>query len=196
MTDPSERRLHVAEVVAGEELTGVPSWLWDGRSLPVPVEVIADSHYGLRVEEVQGLATRLGPPDTIHLSGLLYPVQRVILIDAEEAARAPGRRRFSIAHELGHWVLHCKDASAEAIWCEDPAVDSGPAGEASRSLADPVRELEANAFAAAVLMPSDLLLAEDRPESEDEEYRLAGRLGVSREALLRRYETLGHSGHG
>ncbi len=196
MTDPSELRVRVAEVVAGDELAGVPSWLWDGRSLPVPVEVIADSHYGLRVEEVPGLASRLGPPDTIHLSGLLDPVQRVILIDAEEAARAPGRRRFSIAHELGHWVLHCKDASAETFWCEDSNVDSGPPGEASRPLADPVRELEANAFAAAVLMPSDLLLAQERPRGEDEEYRLAGRLGVSREALLRRYETLDRSGRG
>ncbi len=41
-----------------------------------------------------------------HISGLLFPRRREIWVDEREAARAPARRRFTIGHELGHWVLH------------------------------------------------------------------------------------------
>ncbi|MDQ2761292.1 MAG: ImmA/IrrE family metallo-endopeptidase [Actinomycetota bacterium] len=186
----SASRERAAERVAREELARVPDWLWDGRTLPVPVETIADSHYRLLVEEVSGLATRLDPADPIHVSGLLYPSQRLILIDAEEAARAPGRRRFSIAHELGHWILHCAATHAEAIWCEDSLSASAITDETARLRATRTQEIEANAFAAAVLMPRELFLADPRPDGENEEYRLARRFGVSRDALRRRYETL------
>ena len=32
-------------------LEQVPSWIWDGESLPVPVEEIADTCYGLLVRD-------------------------------------------------------------------------------------------------------------------------------------------------
>ena len=41
-----------------------------------------------------------------HVSGVLLRARGRILVDALEAARAPGRKRFTIAHELGHLVLH------------------------------------------------------------------------------------------
>lgn len=187
----AEARARAAEGVAREELARVPDWLWDGGALPVPLEAIVDSHYGLLVEEVSGLATRPGSADAVHVSGILYPSDRVIAIDAEEAARAPGRRRFSIAHELGHWIMHCGGRPAEAVCGERSSSDLVSAID--RALAARLREVEANAFAAAVLMPRELLLAHDRPRGEDEEYLLAGRLGVSRDALIRRYQTLERS---
>ena len=170
MTDAWERVL-AAEAAAREQLARVPTWLWDGQTLPVPVETIADSHYGLLVEEAPALATRVPLAGGVHLSGLLYPQDRVILIDADEAARAPGRRRFTITHELGHWVLHCTDTTAGAVWCRDATVASQPADEPAALLAYPTQELEANAFAAALLLPRELLLALDRPQTVDEEYR-------------------------
>jgi hypothetical protein len=189
MSDSWERVV-AAEAAARAELSRVPTWLWDGQTLPVPVETIADSHYGLLVEEAPALASRVPLAGDVHLSGLLYPQDRVILIDADEAARAPGRRRFTITHELGHWVLHCADTDAETVWCRDTTVASQPTGDPSVLLTYPTQELEANAFAAALLMPRELLVAQDRPESTDAEYRLAERLSVSREALLRRYWVL------
>ncbi len=189
MTDPWEQVL-ASEAIARAELARVPTWLWDGQTLPVPVETIVDSHYGLRVEEAPALASRVPLAGEVHLSGLLYPQDRVILVDADEAARAPGRRRFTITHELGHWVLHCTEASVDAVWCRDANVAAQPAGDPSVLLTYPTQELEANAFAAALLMPRELLLAEERPTTTDAEYRLAERLGVSREALMRRYWVL------
>src|ERR1700755_3561678 len=39
-----------------------PEWLWDGESLPVPVEDVVDSVYGLLIREVDDLLTAPGAP--------------------------------------------------------------------------------------------------------------------------------------
>ena len=66
----------------------------------------------------------------------------------DEATRSEGRRRFTIAHEFGHFVLHRDEASQGGFQCrqEDLAIwdhDRSP------------QEAEANRFAAGVLMPFD-----------------------------------------
>jgi hypothetical protein len=40
-------------------LEDVPDWIWNGRTLPVPVEDIADSCFGLHVRDVDDGAFRL-----------------------------------------------------------------------------------------------------------------------------------------
>jgi hypothetical protein len=196
VTQAAWERARAAEAAAREQLAAVPSWLWDGATLPVPVETLADSHYGLFVEEAPDLRSRLGLNGHAHLSGLLLPAERLIMVDAEEAGRAPGRRRFTITHELGHWVMHCLATSVEPVYCrdvtvrEDPAPEDTEPGEAGVLLDYPPPELEANQFAAAVLMPRELLLARPRPSTVDEEYDLARVFGVSREALRRRIWSL------
>ena len=40
----------------------VPDWIWDGKSLPVPVEHIADTWFGLHVRDVEDLRTAPGVP--------------------------------------------------------------------------------------------------------------------------------------
>ncbi len=192
MTAPAWALAREAELAARRELERIPSWLWDGRSLPVPVEAIADSHYGLLVEEARDLHDRVDLHAGAHVSGLLLPAERLILVDADEAARAPGRRRFTITHEVGHWVLHRGDESAEPVWCrnetvrEDAAEAPALAVDGATLLAYPPPELEANQFAAALLMPRSLLMGRARPRSVEEEYALASTFGVSREALRRR----------
>ena len=37
-------------------LTSVPDWIWNGDTLPVPVEHIADSCFGLHVRDVADLS--------------------------------------------------------------------------------------------------------------------------------------------
>lgn len=41
--------MDVVEERAARVLERVPAWLWDGETLPVPVEDIADSVFGLLV---------------------------------------------------------------------------------------------------------------------------------------------------
>ena len=90
-------------------LADVPSYIWDGVPLPVPIEDIADSHVGLLVRDVEDLSTAPGAPPLgagQALSGLLLPARGEIWVNAQEAKEWPPRRRFTIAHELGHWQLH------------------------------------------------------------------------------------------
>ena len=50
------------------------------------------------------------------LSGLLLPARGEIWVNAHEAKQWPPRRRFTIGHELGHWVMH-RAAGQQALFC-------------------------------------------------------------------------------
>jgi len=74
-------------------------------------------------------------------------------VNADEAGQWPPRRRFTIAHELGHHVLHRR--GQQSLFCRKAVVD--PEDPATTRPAIPVTEAEANAFAAALLMPAPLV---------------------------------------
>lgn len=118
--------------------------------LPVPVEDIADSLARLKIEEGEDLAQVPGAPrDARALSGmLLCEPTNTIYVNAVEARRSQGRRRFTVAHELGHWYLHAQHRPGEHFerFCRP----------ADLSAKDSL-EGQANTFAAALLMPEPLL---------------------------------------
>ena len=150
LTDRAEER-------AERVLAQVPSWIWDGETLPVPVEDVADSVFGLCIREAPDLRAAPGAPElppSQSLSGLLLPRLGEIWVNAAEAREWPGRRRFTVGHELGHWCMH--RSGAEAIWCRSTSVAEEDRG------AFPPAEGEANSFAAALLMPARLLRREYR----------------------------------
>ena len=98
--------------------------------LPIPIDSIAVDLLGLRVRCVEGLG----------VSGLLVPGRREICLSAEEAADSEARRRFTLAYEVAHWVLHHRGRCARS--------------HRTPGSLDP-REREANVFAAELLMPTD-----------------------------------------
>jgi hypothetical protein len=110
--------------------------LFGGEELPVPVESIAEDLLGLSINETEELP----------VSGMLLPAERQIWVSAREAQESPGRRRFTIAHEVGHWVCQCLEGRGEPLMCR--AEDVSP--DADRTL-----EREANVFGAELLMPED-----------------------------------------
>jgi Zn-dependent peptidase ImmA (M78 family) len=126
----------------------------------VPVEAIAEDLLGLYVEEV----------DLNGVSGLLYPAERLIQVNANDA---PTRRRFTLAHELGHWVCQVQEGRGAPVMCRAEDVAPG----AARAI-----EREANIFAAELLMPEPAVrAAAEIPHPAD-------RFGVSSEAMRwRRY---------
>jgi len=137
--------------------------LFGGQVLPVPVESIAEDLLGLRV----------GERDDLTVSGMLLPAERQIWLNSREARLSPGRRRFTLAHELGHWVCQCLEGRIAPIYCRVEDVSAS----ADRSL-----EREANVFAAELLMPEEAV----REASDDS--AAAARFGVSSEAMTwRRY---------
>ena len=95
---------------------------------------------------------QLGADET--LSGLLLPALGEIWVNADEAGQWPPRRRFTIAHELGHHVLH--RTGQQSLFCRKAAVAEAEAPATTRAPL-PVTEAEANAFAAALLMPARLV---------------------------------------
>ena len=107
----------------------------------VPVEDIAESHLGLLIRD---------EPLDDGVSGVLRIRERLIGVNAAEGERWPRRRRFTIAHEIGHWVLHRADIADLVV---TRTVDYVPSDRAKATTPEEIREREANRFAAELLMP-------------------------------------------
>jgi Zn-dependent peptidase ImmA (M78 family) len=110
---------------------------------PVPVEELAnalhiDVRYSAGSDDVSGALIRNGDSVVI----------------AVNSAQHENRQRFTIAHELGHYLLH---KGTKLHFDEDFRIDYR---DATSSDATKREEVEANGFAAALLMP-ELVLRRD-----------------------------------
>jgi hypothetical protein len=106
--------------------------VFGGEELPVPVESIAEDLLGLAVETRE-----------LAVSGMLLPAERRILVNAAEPET---RRRFTISHELGHWICQCVGVeSPRPVYCRAEEIGVDPEAKAL--------EREANIFAANLVMP-------------------------------------------
>lgn len=124
---------------------------------PVPVERLASSLLGLFIDEADDIRSLPGAPaDQGRLSGMLDAEEMVIWIDRSETRRSPGRRRFTIAHEIGHLLLHVP--VLHEVFYDRPAdireIDDEQGGSETGL---PQREREANVFARELLMPEPLV---------------------------------------
>ena len=129
------------------------------------------------------------PSDQGRLSGMLVPDTQTIWIDRSEAARSRGRRRFTVAHECGHWVLHVA-GSGEEVCCRPQDVSEQDVAEADRVRQLRQREAEANAFARELLMPEPLVV-EQAAQTGTNLAAMAERFDVSVLAIRLRLLTLG-----
>jgi Zn-dependent peptidase ImmA (M78 family) len=152
------------------------------QDVPVDVKLIAEN-LGIMVieedleEEISGMLSREGE-------------RAVMLIHRGDV---PQRKRFSIAHEIGHFVMH-----------KDPVfVDRRVRfRDAQSSLGVNREEIEANSFAAELLMPYPLVMREVSrrqsqefpPSDEDLIAELARQFDVSRQAIELRLSGLGMIG--
>ena len=69
------------------------------------------------------------------------------IIRVNQGIIEPGRKRFAVAHEVGHWLLHRSISQLLACTSDDMA----------DKYKGSVEEIEANIFAAELLMPSALI---------------------------------------
>lgn len=143
-------------------------------SIPTPVEKIA---------KAVGARLRFSPFDA-ELSGMVY-IKDGLPIIGVNSLHHPNRQRFTIAHELGHLELH-KEMITTSVHVdkEFPALMRDLASAAGTERA----EVEANQFAAELLVPRKLLdrvLAGKQFDIEDEKplEELAQKFRVSRQAL-------------
>jgi predicted transcriptional regulator len=96
-------------------------------------------------------------------------------------ATSQQRRRFTIAHEVGHFVLHPQRLA--------PLRGGDPGNAAWQQ-----QEREADQFAAELLMPEELV-REAVVRHGPDAVRLADRFEVSRAAMQTRLSRLGLAGH-
>lgn len=125
------------------------------------------------------------------LSGFLYRDKEQAVIGVN-TSHAPVRQNFTIAHELGHLLLHDQDqlhVDREFRVRLRNDVSSQGTDEA---------EQEANYFAASILMPREFLERDlEKKEyfdllDDDSIRELARKYGVSTQALAIRLKTLGY----
>ena len=145
---------------------------------PVPVDKIARAQ-NARIQYV---------PFDGDLSGMAFIKDGVAVIGVN-ALHHPNRQRFTIAHELGHIQLHRALIEAEVH------LDQGSLKrDALAAAGTDNNEIEANAFAAELLMPQALLKAALGGRSVDLEddaaiATLARKFKVSEAAMRFRFET-------
>lgn len=113
-------------------------------SAPVPIE---------RIIKKCNITLHFAPFEE-DLSGMAY-INDGLSIIGINALHHPNRQRFSAAHELGHHLLH------ESLLREEVHVDRGirvMLRDGTSSQGTDENERAANAFAAELLMPRDLLV--------------------------------------
>ncbi len=148
-------------------------------SAPVPVD---------RIAKAMGISVRYAPLED-ELSGMAF-VKDGVRVIAVNALHHPNRQRFTIAHEMGHHVLHAPMLVAgvhvdKVIMRRDMLSATGTDDN----------EVEANTFASELLMPRDLIspVVEQFVDLNDEAQltAVAKRFRVSTAALQFRLLSLG-----
>jgi len=112
-------------------------------ALPVNLDAITD-FLGLTV-----LTKRLED----EYSGFLAVAEKTIVVNSQHS---PVRRRFTAAHEIGHYQLHRKKKPNLPAFIDRAVYFRRSSGDDSVGV-DHRMEMQANAFAAGLLMPEFLL---------------------------------------
>ncbi len=149
------------------------------EQLPIDIQAIIQAH---------NIAIRKQPLEEA-VSGMLVVKNGHAIIGVNESHH-PNRQRFTLAHELGHFLLHGNSSSI--------FIDASPVffRDETSSQGSKLREIEANAFAAELLMPEPMLRKVTKNQTldafdEGAVRRLAAQFGVSTQAITIRLTKLG-----
>lgn len=152
------------------------------KNAPVDVEQVAD---------YLGIAVRKTPTED-EVSGFIFRQPGGATIIGLNSLHHPNRQRFTLGHEIGHFVLH--DHDLEEVHVDKFVLQFR---DATSSNGDNSKEIEANRFSAELLMPKAFL------ESDVQEFglhdlhddntikQLAKKYQVSVQAMTTRLTSLG-----
>lgn len=139
--------------------------------------------------DVYALANELGVrvierPMAEERSGVLRKGPDGTLVCEVNSSHPYVRRRFTVAHELGHAILH-DHLIGDGIYDTAYRADDGSENPNIRQY----HETEANKFAASILMPESLVIEKMKLHDGDRT-RVARELHVSEEALGYRLQSV------
>jgi len=156
----------------------------DIKNAPIDPTVIA-KHLGVDVQST---------PLEEEISGPFVMKDKMAFIRYNETEKNDKRTRFTIAHELGHFVLH----KEIPLIIDKGNNDKVLYRDATSSSGELHREREANAFAAALLMPKYLIEPEIKkvPKNSEVIVFLSNKFNVSEQAMNFRLINLGLIEHG
>lgn len=137
-----------------------------------------------RIIKDEGISLAFEEMEDDH-SGVLL-VENGVAAIAVNSTHHPHRQRFSAAHELGHYILHSR--GRDRLF-----VDKAYRRSLVSSSGTDTDEIEANRFAAALLMPDNLIRqsAGSNPITDLDISKLALKFQVSEQAMTLRLVNLG-----
>lgn len=160
-------------------------------SPPTTMDVVREVRQSIPVN-VEALARRLGvavayEPLPDHISGYVHHANgqwRIVV----NAVHARPRQRFTLAHELGHFIWHRSLLGEGTNDTRKYRADAEY--QFYNNAIDRKHEREANQFAASLLMPGDMVRHAHRRAQVNDPARLADLFGVSSQAMEIRLENL------
>ena len=143
----------IEKEVLWKQVEEIRSQYWPEGTVPVDIEKIVEIRLRLLPDPVHGLLSQLDMDAYLKVdrSGI------VVDYDCYMNAKFANRMRFSFAHELGHYFLHCDiyaqlDINTPEDWKE--FTNNLPESEYGKF------EWQANEFAGRLLVPYDMLKSE------------------------------------
>ncbi len=147
-----------------------------GHEVPIPVnlETVLFDLLAEKEELAFDDETVLGHQDGDRILGRMWPFRNQIEICASlkephSEGRRKGRYRFTVCHEIGHWILHrplhlqSSSCGSRGLFGPEDAqfhMVSLNRNVFAANVTPPPEEVQANRFAAHVLMPGSLLRRE------------------------------------
>jgi hypothetical protein len=187
-THPRKNDAH--KLVAAEVLRRHATRTGTPIELPVPIELIVEITYELTIDWHD-----IDEPPDHKILGALSPSTRTIVMNTRHLPmfdRWVGPERFTLAHELAHWLYDAENpdqttldlGATNEVFCRRD--DTTKLDETTK-----LREQNANALAAHILLPDDLVLAHDLEAVLADFRRTAHAWGVSQQTLRIKLERLG-----
>jgi Zn-dependent peptidase ImmA (M78 family) len=171
-----ELRMKLADLGSPEALADCIIAHYPDIEIPIPLE---------RIAHAVGIVDIIGQTTTSFEGVLVTDDAKSTGSIAYNQASRIERRRFTIAHEIGHFLIPWHGASAQCATADMGVLKSQDTRKS--------KEAEANRFAAALLTPTALFTRHIRqfgsPETEHV-LALATRYQVSKEMAARRYTDL------
>lgn len=167
---PTSPSALVAKILAAEP----------GLTLPIPIDEIARQ---LDIQDIREIET------DGFVGSLVTDNSRSDGFIMLKAGLMPERRRFTIGHELGHFLMVHHKASAGGFACTDADFGRWRHAEMTPQMR---QEVEANEFAALLLMPPRMWereMASFRSPDLDQIREMKNRFSVSRDAAARQFAT-------
>lgn len=160
-------------------------------TLPIPIELIIEQTF-----EIEIIYEEIEEPRNTMILGALVPADRQIILNSRHESlfqEVIGPERFTLAHELAHWVYDVDNTNQLALRLNGQPIWQHCYDRKSPGLTESqkLREVNANKLAAHLLLPGELVRNADLDDVIRNPSQTAETWGVSRATLEIRLQELG-----